>query len=628
MELCLVIASGNWRIVATLVDTGETTAWIQAISYNRGTKYVNQIEKEQTHLIAGQNLYYAIPLGLESDWFYLYVNKFKGADVYITLLLVNQTRDYWSNRNGASRLFTSAGDDSGFYILKIVNRGSTDIFLEIVKPSGVNVNLGLNEGRTIKCQMQYDLEFLRFTINDAYDWIILDGAVMNDSSSATYMLIDPNLDIIVNYYSRDSSYFLDMNPISYPMLGTYYLAIFGNEYAEATVKVTSFESISSLGEQKIDQGWDFTQSGQAVYFRISQSQNYFCFAAHASYAGAKFQLIRPDQNTEWRWGVGSGLAYFSPKKPNVLFYVLKLQGQANCHALIHLRHGGQEDYQITTPDSSKYRFLFRGDLVVSRITVRDSDYLFQHYSYFIDHDADQVFVGFYDSDLNKLWEKTFSRYDESNLYHFPEQHPPELIPGEYIQIVIGIELSGGSLGCPIVQLTTLQTGDESIKFTTPFQTLPASDMGDSLWQVEVYEVDVRPTNWFEIVSNLYVNDEPISPYTPWFCVWAYGPPESSSSNLQGSIAVHYPRKSSVNYNLWPDPVPGKWLVVVAGIEWANSDKLSGSVSFVSEIDFKPDWVIPELVSGLIAPLFFISTILILILRKKVKHKNSELKKRF
>lgn len=614
--------SGTWRVVVTLVDTGDTTAWIQAISYSQGTKHVTQIEKEQVHLMSGQNLYYVIALDAESDWFFLHITKLAGARVDINLLNINQTKNYGPYVNSRSLLVTSADYPSGMYILKIINYGSTDIFLEIVKPSGVSHSLDLNVGKTLKCQMQYDLEFLKFTVNQIYDWIILDGAVTNDSSSANYMLIDPNLDTIVNYNSANSMYFVGMNPIGAPMLGTYYLAIFGNDYAEATVKVTTFESIPTLTAQKLDQVWKFTQAGQAVYYRIPQSQSYFMFAGITldDNARAKFSLINPDQSTEWSWGVSTGLAYFPPQKADTPFYVLKLQGQTNCSASIHLRHAGQKDFQISTPDSSKYMLRFSGDLVVSNISIRNSDYLFQHYYYAKNTDTDYVVVGFYDTNLNQLWKKSYTRYNEEGLYHFPEQYP--IAPGDYIQIVIGVRVNEELSGSPILQLTTLQTGDESMKFSTPFQTLPSKDTGDGLWKVEVYEVQVLPTHWFEIVTSLYVNDDPINALTPSLKVWAYGPPESQSSNLQGEMYATYPNTNSVKYKLWRDPSPGNWLVVVAGIEYANSDKLNGSVSLMSDIDFGQDWVISELQSGIIVPMFLTAAILVLLVRRVIKRNKS------
>jgi hypothetical protein len=461
-------------------------------------------------------------------------------------------------------------------------------------------------------------------VDEVYDWIILDGAVTKEGSTATYLLIDPNLDVIMQFQSYVSYSFLEMNPIGDPTIGEYYLAIFGNEYAEATIMVTTFENIPSIGDGKIDEQLKFTQSGQVVYYKVPQTQNYFSFIGInlIDDLGAKFQLIRPDRITEWTSGFSYGLAYFRPKIPDVNFYVLKIQGQMESEVLFHLRYNGQEDYQIETPDSSNYELRFSGDIIISRVTIRESEFLFQHYSYFGFSENENVFIGFYDENLNSLWEKTLGYYNLSDLFHFPDYYQ-ELNPGNYLQVVIGVRSNEDFRGVPIVQLTTLQTGDETLKLTSPKQIQPTNNMDELFRQVDFYEIEVFPTHWFEIVSSLYIDTQETyyNPESPGFSAWIYGPPGSDSSMLLGRLDVGYPSGRILSHQIWEKPENGKWLIVVASIDYSSSQELDGSITFVSDVDFKDNGIVPEFQAGIIVPMILIAAILVVVMRRLIKPRN-------
>jgi len=576
-------SQGTWRVIASLIDTGDTTAWIQAISYNRGTKHVSELEKQQIHLLAGQNIYFKIPLSTSMDWFYLYVNKFAGADVEIVLYEPSSYYlfygYYW---DFVSEFFPSTIHSSGVYLLKIVNYGSTDVFVEIMRPSGVKFTLNIDQGNTIECRMRYDLEFFYFTVNQSYDWIALDGAVVDEGMSAEYILINPNLDVIFEDYSWGTSAFIQRF-LAYPMFGAYVVAIFGNEYAIATIKVTSASSLDSVGSVKLDQNWTFAQSGQAFYLRILQSQRYFMFAGTTSSdASVLFTLFAPDLSSLWIWGPSTGLAFYPPTKPIVSFYILKIQGQTNSSTLFHVRFQGDEDHTIETPDCSYYIANFLGDIITANLSVRNSNFLFQLHCQYVD----LVTVGLYDVDHNEMYFGTFDGLGNTGWHYWRKGYEHDLPPGNWLQVVIFNYMSAD---VNRVEIITLQSGDESKSITTPFQHFETFDKEYAFeiggWQVRSYKVQVVSSNWFGIVSQLLSVNMSAQYHHPSLMFWVF----DSTLAVMGAQGVDHGAPFSTDF--WANPILGTWLVVVAGFEWNAWDKLNCSISFIGDSDFCRDWPI-------------------------------------
>jgi len=403
--------AGTWRIVVTLIDTGETTGWIQAVSYQHGIKLVMSLEKAKLNLISGRAIYFKIPLFAAMDWFYLHVEKVALGDILIRLRQQGSYQtDYYSNWNYVSDFFPSKSHSNGTYLLSITNYDRVDIFVQITKPPGIKLKLNVDAGRAVRSLYVVDQEFFNISINLSYDWILLDGAVI-ESGSAIFLLIDTNLDIIVQDTSSNPSDFIREQWISKPEIGNYILAIFSYQYAIVTAKVTSASSLEVNSGTGLDCNYSFAQSGQTFYLNISLFKSYILFASTTSSSGnAKFALFDSGFGTTWTWGPSTGLFFPGPIKPIKPFYILKVQGQTNSSSLVHLRFGGFEDYSIETPDASNYWSRFQGDMVVSNITVRTiSDYLFQHAGAV----SDNILVALYDNNFNEKWRRGKCGYTRS-----------------------------------------------------------------------------------------------------------------------------------------------------------------------------------------------------------------------
>ncbi|MEM5867701.1 MAG: NosD domain-containing protein [Candidatus Aenigmatarchaeota archaeon] len=580
---------GQWRIVVTLIDKGETTAWVQAVSYNYGTKWVTEKEKLQIHLIAGQNLYFKIPL-LSTDWFYLYVNRFARADVLIDLRKQGAYDTSYRNYNNyVSQLFTSKSHTPGIYLLKIINKGTTygdtDIFIEIIKPSGINSTLNIDSGYTIKCRLQIDLEFFYSTLTSSEEWLAFDGAVTSSGMSARYLIIDPNLDIIFDGTSSDPASFQG-KLIRYPMLGSYAIAVFGNQYATATIKLTRASSISSVDFVKLDQNWTFTQSGQAFYLKILQSSRYFLFAAITfSTAKVKCDLFNPNLASIWSWGPATGLAFYQPNIPSVSFYILKVTGQTNSTIIIHVRFQGLEDYQIDTPDSSLYKSRFRGDLIVATLHVRwFCDYILQHTGAFCSS-YDHVYVALFDNNYNQKWSRTFT-YNRETYFRRWRKGYENPSSGYWLQVFIAL---GNNVSA---EICTLQSGDETQYITPPFQSIERVAW-DDLWQVRAYKIDIGSPKWFGIVSQLLsINAKyPIHPYAS---MWVYDP---NLAELINDQIVNYNNQFRTTF--WPNPTAGVWLVVIVGFQHSGRlDPLNLSITYITDVNFPASHKVHNINTGL------------------------------
>ena len=573
--------SGSWRIVATLLDPGETTCWLQAVSYNNGTKLVNTIEKEQINLVSGQSLYYKIPLA-PSDWFYLYADRVSGANVQ-TNLRRNGTynvlyRNYGSST--ASELFSSKSNPNGTYLLQVASQGSpnTDVFIEIIKALGVNLQLNVNSGNLVNPIFRYDLEFLKSTLAQSYEWIAFDGAVADSGSGQTarFLVIDPSLNVVFDGTS-DNPHDFQGKMIANNSIGTYYVGIFTAEYANANIKITSSSDIPSIGFDKVDQNVTFSQSGQPYYLKIPQNQIYFLFAGYTygpTY-GIKYSIITPSLSYAWTTQPYNSYTLFSPTVPSVSFYILKLQGQKDARSLIHMRFQGFEDYNIQTPDSSNYLSRFEGDLIVSNVIMRNSDYIFQHSGAM----KGNSYVALFDTTYSQKTSISFSssRQTDFDAWRKGYENPAA---GNWLQIFIDTGVATALAG---VEISTLQTGDETQFTETPFQ-FNVTVAWNNWWRADIYKVNVDSPNWFGIVSKLFPVNSSYS-YHPYLSGWIY---DSSLAAVQSGQIVY--SSNTLGNSFWQNPKQGAWIVVLVGFQQSFAyDPLRCLVSFVGDADFRRDW---------------------------------------
>ena len=578
---------GTWRVTTTLVDTGETTAWLQAISYNNGTKMVESLEKQQVFLSSGQSLYYKIPMGL-IDWFYLYVNKIAGDRVYMYLKRPDSlppfSINYRSSYDFVDDLFLSRYDPSGMYLLEIRVNDRTDIFLEIIKAAGVSHSLDVDVGNIVKPHFRYDLEFFRCDINQIYSWIAFDGAVVWDSvsgGSARFLIVDPDLEIIYGSTSSNPRYFMEKLIPNSVKLGSYYVGIFSNEYADATIKITSSIGIQSIAPARTDQNVTFAQTGQTYYLKIPQdSEKYFIFAGYGygpqSY-GIKYSLHEWMGNTLWSNQPVNSIAFFPPNIPTATFYLLKLQGQTNASALVHIRFQGDEDSVVDTPDCSAYFSRFNGDIIISNVSIRNSNYVFQH----VGSVRGYSYIALHDSDFNLRIGRSYSTPFETNFGRVRTgyEQPSPIEESSWLLIFFD---RGFEEYPALVEISTLQSGDETMDITTPYQ-FTATSASDRFWQVKACKVKVESPDWFGIVTRLQLNYSysTLADQT-YLSMWVF---DSSLAELQSGWKTSY--YNNFRTSFWPDPQIGSWLIVLVGC--ASYYPLNCSVSFVGDTDFHRDW---------------------------------------
>jgi hypothetical protein len=574
--------AGTWTINASLIQTGETTAWIQAFSENYGTKFVNNIEKQQLHLVAGQNKYYKVSLN-SLDWFYFYANKYGGESVKLDL---RRSSDYETvfktYSNYASYLYLpNATYPTGEYLLQVTNLGSTDIFIEIVKPLGITNQLTIDSGIHLSPLFRVDLEFFKITLPSAYDWVSFDGAVdiTGVNMTSRYLIINPNPNIIFDDISTSEVDFISYLIPSY-LSGTYYIAVFTNEFADATLKITSSSAVPDVGFSRLDQNVTFSQTGQSYYLKIPQNQNYFMFTGYAYgiQRCTSYTILSPSWSVIWRHQSNQTYGVFAPNKSVYQFYLVRVQGKSNSSTLIHTRFQGMEDYNLQTPDSSNYTSRFPGDLVTSNVAVRNSDYLIQH----IGNMNGSSFIGLYDTTLTTKVFNNFTSQRQEYYQRWREgyENPSQ---GTWLQIYLDIGPSYNYLNLSVTEVNTLQSGDESQQFSTPLQLTQTNPYNNS-WNVETYTIHMNSPNWFGIVSQMLSLNTSYT-FHPYLSLWVY---DSNLTELDKNQVLNSTHTFDTIF--WPNARTGDWTIVAVGYqESIVRDPLNCTVSFVANMDFKRDW---------------------------------------
>jgi hypothetical protein len=580
--------AGTWKINATLLQTGETTSWIQAFSEHYGTKFVTEIEKEQLHLVAGQNKYYKVALNA-GDWFYLYANKYGGDSVGLDIRKATSYGTIFRTySNYVSQLYSpGATYSTGEYLVQVSNRGSTDIFVEIVKPSGIQTELNVDSGIHVLSRFGVDLEFFKSTLYVGYDWVSFDGAMdstnfnvgIGPNMTARYLIINPNLSIIFDDTSTSEVDFIsDFVPNYVP--GTYYVGVFTNQAANATMKITTSSAVPPTGFVKLDQNVTFSETGQSYYLKIPQNQNYFMFAEYSKgpQRCATYTILSPSWSVVWGFQSNGTYGVFAPSKSVYQFYLIRMQGQGGSSSIIHARFQGMEDNSLQTPDSTNYISRFPGDFIVSNITVRNSNYLLQH----VGNMNGSSFIGLYDTTLTAKISNNFTsqRQDYYQRWRKGYENPSQ---GNWLQVYLDIEPSITYLNLSATEVNTLQSGDESQSFATPLQLSQTNPYPNS-WNVETYTVHMDSVNWFGIVSQMFSLNSTYT-YHPYLSIWVYDPLLTELDRSQALNSTH-----TFDTNFWPNAHIGDWTIVVVGYQDSlNRDPLNCTVSFVGNLDFKRDW---------------------------------------
>lgn len=571
--------SGTWSVTGTLLDLGVTTAFLQAVSYNNGTRLVSTIEKERRTIVPGQTLYFAATLN-PADWFYLDTNLISGPYLYTSM---SRNGSYGSFNtypyyNDVSQLTTSKTSPNGTYLIQTYNRGTdnTDLFVEIVKKAGVSLTLPLDQGIMINPIYGSDLEFFRASLTQNYEWISFDGGLANPSSgtSVSFLIIDPALNVIFND-GASQAYRFQEELIANNSIGSYYVGVFTAAYAVANLKLTTSSAVPTVSTN-LDQNITFSQTGQPYFLKISQSQAYFLFAGYTfgDVYGVEYSLYYPNATVAWNTQPYSSYALFSPKVPKVSYYILDLIGTKGSSTLIHTRFQGSEDYNLQTPDCSNYNSRFTGDLVISSVIIRNSDYIFQQSG----NMAGSCHIEFFDSKYVSQTESDFSNSQQTSFNDWRKgfENP---VSGNWIQIFI--DTGGSTLSS--VEVSTLQMGDETLNLQTPYQFTQTVSWSD-WWKLDLYTVTCNSPNWFGEITTQYPVNSSYS-YHPSLSGWIY---DSTLVQHHTSTIVNY--YTTLDTSIWQNPKQGKWIFALVSFQHSQkNDPLTALVSFVGDADFRQNW---------------------------------------
>lgn len=571
---------GTWHIIAYLVEEAETNAFIQAVAYQNGTRLVTGLEKTEINLMPGQAVYLKIPLSSATDWFYAYINRISEGPGDIQILMRSPGAFGTFYRNTQTTLdefFAGKSNPIGVYLLSITGSDRVDFFIEITKPRGVKQKLDLDKGIAVRARYTFDFELLNLTIAQSKEWLVLEGAVTSHGMRARFQVIYPDMTLSLPEYSEDPSQFIE-KWFTKPAVGKYLLAILANKDTVVTAKITSISSVEFIGGGALNREYHFTQSGQTVYLNLSSFKGYFLFTGTTlSSANIRYVFYDPNLNVVWPWNWGPGQGTFIRLiVPTEEFYVLKIQGQTDCASIIHIRTAGLEDYSIGTPDASNYFSRFQGDIITANLTLRtDSDYFFQ----FAGVISQNVYVALFDSNYDEKWSQTFSYVYQSEFHQWRRGY--ESLPsGQWLQVVLSLDAQSTS-SKKVIEISSLQYGDESKNLMTPYQLIETVDWSN-LWQMRIYKVYIDQHTWFGTVSQMLSLNETYQ-HHPAASIWIY------DSSLQIVTLQSLYQYNMFSYNMWENPKKGVWTAVVIGFRESPVDPLKLSVSFVGEADFHRNW---------------------------------------
>ncbi|MEM2738456.1 MAG: hypothetical protein QXK93_05675, partial [Candidatus Bathyarchaeia archaeon] len=281
--VCTNPLAGEWKIRLTLVNIGNTTAWVQAISLNGGAKFIQDYHKESLHMFAGQAVYFRVPITTR-DWFDIFAQKLAGGYMIFELFLPTDYLCPWqSSLESFDNFFSSSSIPKlGTYLFVARNYeyggGDADIVIQITKPNGVVRILSANDKISLRFNMTNENEFFYVNINQAFQWFALDGGVTT-TGSVRYLLRKPDTTIVADLFSYSYEY-----PISFmvvePQIGNYLLVVRGSQKdVVATIQITTNGGEKAIISKKADVNITFQQTGQTLYYIIdTASISYFVFS--------------------------------------------------------------------------------------------------------------------------------------------------------------------------------------------------------------------------------------------------------------------------------------------------------------------------------------------------------------
>jgi hypothetical protein len=539
--------AGLWAIHLTLMTPGNTTVWIQAISFNNGAKFVEDYHKESVHIYAGQAIYFRVPIS-SMDWVDIFAQKMVGSYIVFEWFLPADYSVPWqSSWDSFDNFFVSSNlPQLGICLFVVRNYeyggGDADIVVQITKKNGVAKTLHPNDKISLQFNMTNENEYFWIVINQPFQWLALDGGVTSDGS-VRFVLRKPDSTVEADIVSYSYEYPIS-HMIAEPQIGNYLLVVRGYQkdvIATVQLSVNGWEVTLS---EKTDVNITFRQTGQALYYTINTTKTaYFIFSGLSLGGHIIYKIFNFRYELIWvaeSWG--SSYPQSILKVPAGNQYLLSIQGQKLSSTIIHLRFNGDEDFLISPPDYSDFEMRFSGDFILLKLGIPDVAYFMQFWHNF----APAYVMGrIYDANYVEL-----SRIDllgsgsEARLVW--RRNIESFTPGNWVVFLTGEK------GQP-VRVSQLKAGDEERAVNTPFHIFETFGFD---YQATTFIVSVPSSIWLSIVAQTQTDVR--------FYMRVYDP------NLQQVWEIYTDYRYQPSHGFWKNPTSGIWLIIVDGLSNTNA----------------------------------------------------------
>lgn len=550
-------SSGDWKLHLKMINTGNTTVWVQAISYNHGAKIVDDYQKERIHLFAGQALYFKIPVSIQ-DWFDIYCAKLAGSYVNYELHKPEEYHLGWTKKRNTFDTFYSPTTlpTTGTYLLVVLNEGDVDVMIQITLPKGVSRTISVNEKFVMKFNLEYENEHIYINVDKTYPWFALAGAINVDNAWVRFKIINPDWNVETDQKSSATRELISKIVVE-PDTEKYILILRGSSNAYATTQLTSAGNEAGSITESFDQKIIFTQSGQTIYYLIpTTAQSIFTYLGTSLTSKRSSHKIF-DFRLEQKWyGYSSGLT--DPELTRITAvggsYLVQIQGEVGAKAMVHLRFKDEEDYSLTTPDYSDFKFRFTGDVMVYTITIQEVDYFVQYWHSLGEPD---ITVWIYNSNNKYMWNGGFSNINSESRLIWRKDFE-DLYAGEWIVILTG-EKDGA------IRVSQLQAGDEENRVSPPFQVFETYSFD---YQAKIFLADIPQSVWLSLVAQTQTDKR--------LYLKLY------DSNLNYKWSAESRGNTDTEHGYWKSPKAGKWLLIMDGLLGTNA-----SIAFHTSNDPMP-----------------------------------------
>jgi hypothetical protein len=539
--------AGLWSIRLTLNTAGNTTVWIQAISFNNGVKFVEDYHKESVHIYAGQAIYFKVSIS-SKDWVDFFAQKMAGGYIIFELFLPTDYSAPWLSSwdSFENFLFPPNLPELGVYLFVVRNYeyggGDADIVVQITKKNGVTKILHPNDKISLKFNMTNENEYFWIAINQPFQWLAVDGGVTSDGS-VRFILRKPDGTVEADMISYSYEYPVS-HMIAEPQIGNYLLVVRGYQKGVITTVQVCTNGWEVTLSEKTDVNITFRQSGQTIYYIINTTNTaYFIFSGlslggHIIYKifNFRYELIWVAES--WRSSFPQSIL----QVPVGNQYLLSIQGQKLSSTIIHLRFDGDEDFQISPPDYSDFEMRFFGDFLLLKLSIPNVAYFMQFW-----HNLAPAYVmaRIYDANYFEL-----SRIDlwgqDSEARLVWRRNIESFTPGDWIIFLTGEK------GQPI-RVSQLKAGDEERAVNTPFHIFETFDFN---YQATTFTVNVSSSMWLSIVAQTQTDVR--------FFMRVYDP------NLQQVWEIYTDYRYQPYHGFWKNPTPGIWLIIVDGLSNTNA----------------------------------------------------------